>query len=145
MDGKLFLGTARFLKNEGKDEAAFRSAISRAYYACFIVLRDKVFLLCDKKYLKRESIKKGQDITHKKLRQYLKNGNLESVEKLGEGLSSLHGNRLDADYNMEQFITDRDAQNAIEEAELILNMLKDISEEEIKAALSNYFKTIYRY
>ena len=143
MDGKLFLGTAHFLRNNGADEAAYRSAISRAYYACFIVIRDLVFNACSPEYRRKEGIRSERDIRHIPLQRYLKNGKVESVEQLGEDLASLYGSRLDADYNMRQTITKDDAQYAIEEAELVLQSLSMVSEKEIETAVNNYFQAIY--
>ena len=144
MDGRLFLGTARFLKNNGADEAAYRSAISRAYYACFIVIRDLVFRVCRSEYRRREGIRSERNIGHTPLQRYLKNGQVESVEQLGEDLASLYGSRIDADYNMQQTITDNDAQYVIEEAESLLKSLSTMSEKEIRTAVNNYFRAIYR-
>ncbi len=143
MDGRLFLGTAHFLQNNGADEAAYRSAISRAYYACFIVLRDLAFSVCGSEYRRREGIRNERNIGHTSLQRYLKNGQVESVEQLGEDLASLYGSRIDADYNMRQTMTEEDARQAVEEAEALLNSLSNIPEEEIKAAVNNYLQTIY--
>jgi len=143
MDGRLFLGTARFLQNDGADEAAYRSAISRAYYACFIVIRDLVFRICKSEYRIRAGIRSEQNIGHTPLLRYLKNGGVESVEQLGEDLASLYGSRKDADYNMKQTMTEEDARQAVEEAEALLNSLSNISEKEIGTAVNNYLQTIY--
>lgn len=144
MDGRLFLGTARFLQNKGADEAAYRSALSRAYYACFIVVRDLVFRVCSPEYWRKAGVRDERGIGHKPLREYyLKNGTTESVERLRDDLKSLYSSRIDADYNMRQTITDEDAQQAIEEAEAILELLFNIPEKEIKTAVNNYFLAVY--
>ena len=43
LDPELFLGQARRLANEAENEADYRSAISRAYYACHLVALDALF------------------------------------------------------------------------------------------------------
>ena len=43
LDPELFLGQARRLANDAENEADYRSAISRAYYACHLVARDALF------------------------------------------------------------------------------------------------------
>ncbi len=43
LDPELFLGQARRLANDAGNEADYRSAISRAYYACHLVARDALF------------------------------------------------------------------------------------------------------
>lgn len=139
MDGKQFLVTACLLRREGLDEADFRSAISRAYYACFITTRDIVLSACRDKI----RIKKAENIGHEKLQQYLKNGSSSAVQQLGSDLASLHGNRVDADYIMYRKITVDDAQDAIGNAEVFLKDLSIISNDDIGKALENYLKIIY--
>ena len=43
LDPELFLGQARRLARDAENEADYRSAISRAYYACHLVARDALF------------------------------------------------------------------------------------------------------
>ena len=43
LDPELFLGQARRLTRGAENEADYRSAISRAYYACHLVARDALF------------------------------------------------------------------------------------------------------
>ena len=43
LDPELFLGQARRLTRDAENEADYRSAISRAYYACHLVARDALF------------------------------------------------------------------------------------------------------
>ena len=43
LDPELFLGQARRLTRNAENEADYRSAISRAYYACHLVARDALF------------------------------------------------------------------------------------------------------
>ena len=43
LDPELFLGQAQRLANDAENEADYRSAISRAYYACHLVARDALF------------------------------------------------------------------------------------------------------
>ena len=43
LDPELFLGQARRLANDAENEADYRSAINRAYYACHLVARDALF------------------------------------------------------------------------------------------------------
>ena len=43
LDPELFLGQARRLANDAENEADYRSAISRAYYACHLAARDALF------------------------------------------------------------------------------------------------------
>ena len=43
LDPELFLGQAMRLARDAENEADYRSAISRAYYACHLVARDALF------------------------------------------------------------------------------------------------------
>ena len=43
LDPELFLGQARRLVRDAENEADYRSAINRAYYACHLVARDALF------------------------------------------------------------------------------------------------------
>ena len=43
LDPELFLGQARRLANDAENEADYRSAINRAYYACHLTARDALF------------------------------------------------------------------------------------------------------
>ena len=43
LDPELFLGQAQRLARTAENEADYRSAISRAYYACHLVARDALF------------------------------------------------------------------------------------------------------
>ena len=43
LDPELFLGQARRLASDAENEADYRSAISRAYYACHLTARDALF------------------------------------------------------------------------------------------------------
>jgi len=145
MNGRLFLGTARFLRNNGSDEAAYRSAVSRAYYACFIVTRDLAFHACGSEARRKAGIKNERNIGHDPLQRYLKSGATESIQQLGQDLAALHGNRIDADYNMKQTITDEDAQYAIEETEALLELLSQTPiKKDVGEAIDNYVRTVYR-
>lgn len=144
MDGNLFLGTAHLLRNRGSGEADYRSAISRAYYACFIVTRKLAFRTCSQNSRKIAHIKSEQCIGHKTLKNYLKNGSDDrSVCGLGEDFTGLQGNRIDADYNMKQTITFNDAHDAIEAAEAFFESLSQIPDKAIGDAVDGYIKKIY--
>ena len=99
MDGKLFLGTARFLKDKGRDEAAYRSAISRAYYACFLSARHVAFRNLDTQTRLAAQLKDERSIRHEKLPTWLKNCRTAAVRKLGDDMVGLCLNRSDADHD----------------------------------------------
>lgn len=143
MDGKLFLGTARFLRSEGSDEAAYRSAVSRAYYACFLEARQLAFDNCPEAVRRKAGIAKIKGIKHDKLRTYLTNAADEAIRALGINLSGLCGNREDADYGMDNTLLPEDADGAINDAEAFLEALQDKAVA-VGEAMKTYIETTYR-
>lgn len=144
MDGKQFLGTARLLRHKGTDEAAFRSAVSRAYYACYIVARNVVYNACANQALKKKAgFSKEERIRHENLRYFLMESSKTEIKNLAADLAGLCGNRNDADYKMNQKITVDDAHIAIEEADAFLKALSEIPSEDIGEAMEDYLNKIY--
>lgn len=87
-DGRDFLVAASFLATQGKDEGARRSAISRAYYACFHRARDYARA--------RSAIVRVDGSAHVAVRRYI--GALDgSIEW---DLLRLHTLRKHADYDI---------------------------------------------
>ncbi len=136
MDGKLFLGTARFLRSNRSDEAAYRSAVSRAYYACFLEIRQVAFDNCDDGARRKARISKVRGIRHEPLQRYLKNSPCRNIQQLGEDLASLHGNRQDADYNMAHSLTADDSQDAIDDAQALLDAFSRVAPAKIGSAMA---------
>jgi len=132
MNGRLFLGTARYLRDSGSSEANYRSAISRAYYACFLVIRDLALQPLN-------SV--NPYIPHPELQKYLKNASIKEIQQLGQDLASLHVDRKDADYNMSQTISADDANSAVMDAEYILNSLAQIPKKDIWQTMAPFFQT----
>ena len=124
MDGRFFLGTAHFLSNDGNDEAAHRSAMSRAYYACFLVTRTIVFNNCCTATRTKAGIKNERSILHKPLQQYLKNSSDKPVQR--------------------QAITADDAEDAIANAEAFLKALDGIGPISIGEAVEEYIAKTHR-
>lgn len=143
MDGKLFLGIAQFLINERTDEAAFRCAISRAYYACFLEARQIAFDNCERNARIKAHIKDPKDIGHKPLLRYLQDSSDVQVVNLGDDLASLQGNRIDADYCMTSICSSEDAGDSIEEATLFLEALSQSSPSNIGKAMAENINKLY--
>jgi len=144
VDGKSFLGTAQLLLNNGGDEAAHRSAISRAYYACFLSVRETAFRHCDPDVRKR-NFRKERDVRHSLLTNCCtRPGVSTTILKLGKDLDALRGNRENADYEMLAHVSFRDAEQAVEEAQALLEDLRQIRPNEIGKALEDHIKAICR-
>lgn len=114
-----FLDIAKFLRNSGKTsslppDAAYRCAISRAYYAAFCHSRDYA-----EKNLGFVPLKTPKD--HERLRIHLAKHN---SGKIATTLDRLRQWRNDSDYdNPSPTITDTNAEIAINKAEKIIQSM----------------------
>ena len=144
MDGKLFLGTAKFLINNGSDEAAYRSAASRAYYACFLVVRQTAFQYCNKNVRIRDGIKTEKSVRHEPLTRYLKDSSNDSIRVLGEELASLLRTRQKADYVMDSSFEFDDAEDAVEKAGVLLKDIAQANPVDIGKSMENYISKTCR-
>jgi len=143
MEGKLFLETARFLlRQQLPSEADCRTAVSRAYYACFLETRRVVFHNCSQQHLRAHQLCSEKGIRHDKLSQSLKGCDNDDVKSLGEGLADLRGRREDADYKMDVSMTVDDAKGAIEAADQLLGELFGVPAREIGSAVDGYLRKI---
>lgn len=143
MNGNQFLETAHFL-NSRTNEADYRSAISRAYYACFIATRDFVFGACVNVRLKKKAnILNEQKIGHEKLRDYLSDSSNDAVKKLASDLASLYQSRIYADYHMKRNISVDNVNTALEEAEHFMNDLSKIEIHDLGRAMEDCLKKYY--
>ena len=140
MDGKLFLGTARFLLSDGLDEAAYRSAVSRAYYACFLEMRLVAFNNCDSAVWRIGDVRSIRDIRHRKLAKYLMLNSHTNIQRLGRVLRSLLGKREKADYDMDQSLTDVDSRDAIDDAQSLLDDFSRVPPVEIGNAVAEFIR-----
>lgn len=143
MDGRLFHTSANFLLNNGQNEADYRSAISRAYYACFLVTRMIAFTNCDLQVRRIAGLTKERNIRHKVLSGYLKNSSDTTLKSLGQDLAGLYGNRVDADYNMSGSISCDDAKGAVEDANCYLTSISQITPSLIGEAMEKYIKATF--
>lgn len=125
MDPKTFLNTALFLCHHGNHEAEYRSAISRAYYACFLTLQKILYVHCNPQTHINGKISK--ETSHRDVATYISQAQDISVKKIGIILKSLRGNRKDADYKMGKNIVKKDAEDAIYNATTLFNSLSNIS------------------
>jgi uncharacterized protein (UPF0332 family) len=115
-----FLVIARFLHAQGNgnaipQEAAYRCAISRAYYAAFCHSRCYATA-------RLQFVPQGNDDDHKFLRKHLWNHGLQTESNT---LNRLRQWRNDCDYhNPTQTATETTANNAITEADKIVSALQ---------------------
>ena len=134
MTGRDFLTFAKTLY-KSEDEAARRSAVSRAYYALFHEVKsivDSVGIRVD-----REAHE------HKRMARYFKEAGIPKAKQIGQGLEDLREIRNDADYDL---ITTKFSKNTsalqCALAEKFCNMLDSINGKELKRGLVAYAKLI---
>ena len=97
---------------ECNEEAYFRTAISRAYYGCFCILRD------------RENL--GDDKTsnvHLRVITHYKKHRSQNYQKIGIKLDQLRWWRNKADYDGEIKIKKYNAESVIARSKEIINLL----------------------
>jgi len=138
VDGRCFLTTAQFLHTEGSEEADFRSAVSRAYYACFLAARGIAFRNCRGDLRLAAGIDKEKRIRHEPLQKYLKAGLADPVRRLGVELAGLCGSRMEADYDMSKPVGKEDAAQSIDDAEAFLAALAAANPKDIGKAVETY-------
>lgn len=94
-DPRKFLALAKDLYTEGSrtgDEARLRSAVSRAYYSAFLLLREAI---------RTERSAPRLHIEHERLARDLKVATSDlDVQEIGQRLDGLRSARGDADYKM---------------------------------------------
>jgi uncharacterized protein (UPF0332 family) len=114
MNGRDFLPVARILATQAT-EAAWRSALSRAYYAAFHVARELMETL-------GFAVPKA-DAAHKHMAWRLSNCGDAQVEDMGRKLDILRGDRNSADYDLRHAVPQALAQQRITVAEQIIQTL----------------------
>jgi uncharacterized protein (UPF0332 family) len=102
----------------GFDEAAFRCAISRAYYAAFCSARDY-------------AISKGVHLStdgraHGELVRHYKRAPNQAMNTIGTRLRDLRRNRRDADYTTSITISEAKARASLHDANEVLTLLSGL-------------------
>lgn len=105
-------------KNTPLEEAAYRAAISRAYYAVFCSCRNFVRTQSDKIIL-------ADDATdHGTVRRYFREQSDKELQKIGRLLGNLRDDRNSADYNDEYYGNlAKDSTKVIKQAKQVLKLL----------------------
>jgi len=132
MLGDEFIHVARMLSGLNKDtpdiEAFYRSAVSRAYYAVLNYANHILRLAdCDR-------VVKARD--HGLVHQCFSNSSDGDTAKAGTKMGSLHSERIDADYEMNQGKFSRQS-NVAFQIKKALDVLKELSKYEREPDVSN--------
>src|SRR5262245_47018920 len=115
-----FVDFADELHQSRSDEAALRSAISRAYYGAFGATRG----YCQVRF----DLKSGHVEIHQQIINSLKTSDISDEYSLGNMLSGLRKERNDADYESQAIIKKQRVGVAISTARRILSSVKSLRE-----------------
>ena len=134
-DPRTFYDFANYIKGmtnsipEEIVQAAYRTCISRAYYAAFLSTRDKILLLPIREDVRR-TIERSE-LTHAVLAEIIKKIDSE----LGDCFANLRKRRNNADYNTKIEIKPKDVVWALKSADRIIKelpaRLEEIGESDI--------------
>jgi uncharacterized protein (UPF0332 family) len=122
-----------------RSEAAWRSAVSRAYYAAFHVARDFVISL--------GFVTPRSEIAHAYLWRRLGNCGLSSLALAGSRLNQLRGERNRADYDLNDDLTQKDAKAAVKSAAMVIAALQAVLPDDrllITEAMKTYERDVLR-
>ncbi len=129
MEGKAFLNTARKLV-QMRDEAALRSAVSRAYYAayncCIHLARQLGFHFGN------------AAATHERIYLYLRNSGIEEAQAMAVDLKELRKRRNEADYDMSstKFQNHVECQWDLVHAQSIISQIEKYQHEPLRTQLA---------
>ena len=135
MTGRDFLPVA-FALAADPAEAAWRSAISRAYYAAFHVARE---LLTDLGFTVA-----GGSGAHDYLWLRLQNSGDLQVKHAGSDLNALRGQRNKADYELRRALAQAIARNEVKVAEQIIQTLETAAPEPTCTQITDAMKVFER-
>jgi uncharacterized protein (UPF0332 family) len=135
MNGRDFLTLAVQLSKEST-EAAWRSAVSRAYYAVFHVARDLLAVL-------GFTVPYG-DRAHSYLWMRLSNSSDPDIEDAGAALNTLRQNRNRSDYDLHLNVKVRDAQDAVQLAQGAIQTLDTASSTPLRTKITDAMKIYER-
>ena len=135
MNSRHFLILAQKLLND-PDEAAWRSAVSRGYYAAFHAARE---LLHDLGFAVPRA-----ERAHAYLWLRLSNCGAPPVKKSGAALNTLRQDRNGADYELQRPLSQANALRSVRVAEQIILLLDAAGKDPLRAAITDAMKIYER-
>ena|SRR6266446_4970877 len=117
-DWALYLGIARTLAAQSTDEAALRSAISRAYYAAFGVASIRM-------RIDGKNVPDTGD-AHRVLWEHFESANDKFRRKIGQDGKRLRWRRRQADYNATAKVSTSEVTDSVRTAESILRFVDQL-------------------
>jgi len=135
MNGRNFIIVADSLLQESSEEA-WRSAVSRAYYALFHVARDLVMSLGINV--------PNADRAHGFLWLRLSNAGNQQVQVAGRALKDLRGDRNYADYQVSKALDRATAINQVAKAKLLFQIFDAAGLEPIRSTITDAIRIYER-
>jgi len=137
MDPKDFLVLADKLVNNFQNEAAFRTSVSRSYYALHTFMSN--FFLKEKFDIAKDEKR------HKKIYYYLHNCGIEEIKDIASALDDLRHDRNRADYEMDTVCHKKNARFAFIKASKAYEIFSrhinnPTSKSELKTGIREYIK-----
>lgn len=126
-----FLTLAKSLR-QGKDEASWRTSISRSYYGVFHFVRSE---LADKGV----PLSVGPQ-AHGEIRTFLANCGVADAASLSSKMGDLHEQRITADYklNHKPPVTDKTAETVILKASVVWATFQRLDKKMVAAGIQSY-------
>ncbi len=134
MNAQDFLSLAgKLVASPDASEAACRTAVSRAYYACFHSAKD---------YLLELGFRMGRD--HIESQRVLMSAGVEKSLRAGQLLGNLQSVRIRADYDLAQDIGHKTAKRCVEVAHELLTILAESRQEPLRSTIQAGIETYLR-
>ncbi len=126
-----FLTLAKSLR-QGKDEASWRTSISRSYYAVFHFVRSELSN-------KGVPMSSGPQ-AHGEIRTFLANCGVADAESLSSKIGDLHEQRLTADYklNHKPSVTDKTAETVLLKASEVWSAFQVLDKNMVAAGIQSF-------
>lgn len=119
MEPKAFLQVALKLLETNHDEAELRSAVSRAYYSAYHLIRIEVQKQIKLTLIQQSGLGSKKLIAHEKLCNALMGST--KIRSFGDHLNDLRLARINADYQIETVVSYAQAKSTVDSAQKFWN------------------------
>lgn len=142
MDPKRFLRTAQKLLVPSNDEADLRSAVSRAYYSAYHLIRIEILKQIKLTVIQQAGLGGKRQMGHEKLCGAL--SGCHATSNLGVHLDGLRTARVKADYDLESPLSFERAQLGVEQAHKFWSAVESFGGvSKVVAELKSYLEHIH--
>ena len=138
MDPKDFLLTAHDLIASHRREADLRSAVSRSYYAVYLLIACAVKSDIPLALRQQRSLGDKERVPHDRLAKILKECGHDRLEGIGTLLSNLKAGRVESDYHPDKVVDLRRAKKHLATAQRVCERIETIGLTTLTAVLRIY-------